>query len=220
MRIVVADDSALIRDGLRQLLPTRGLEITAAVADADALLDAIDRTRPEVALVDIRMPPTYTSEGIAAAGRIHKLHPDVGVIVLSQHIDADYALALINTHPTRSGYLLKDRITNIDILTDAIHRVSRGETIIEPELVEILLQRPATKSRLEELTQREHEVLALLAQGLTDRGIGERLWLTPRTVETHIRHILAKLNLSTDSTYNRRVLAVLTYLRQTAPTST
>jgi DNA-binding NarL/FixJ family response regulator len=139
--------------------------------------------------------------------------------VLSQHIDADYAFALIDTRPTRSGYLLKDRITDIDILTDAIHRVSRGETIIEPELIELLLQRPSTKSRLEELTQREHEVLALLAQGLTDRGISQRLWLTPRTVETHIRHILAKLNLSADSTYNRRVLAVLTYLRQTSRSS-
>jgi DNA-binding NarL/FixJ family response regulator len=213
VRVVLADDSALIRDGLRQLLPGHGFEIAAAVADAPALLDAIDRTRPDVALIDIRMPPSYTTEGIAAAGAIRDRYADIGVIVLSQHVDVDYALALIITHPTHCGYLLKDHITEIDILADAIQRVSRGETVIEPELVEQLLGRPATRSRLDDLTARERDVLALLAQGLTDRGISQRLWLTPKTVETHIRHILAKLNLPSDAAYNRRVLAVLTYLR-------
>jgi DNA-binding NarL/FixJ family response regulator len=214
VRVAVADDSALIRDGLRRLLPDHGFEVAAAVADASSLLDAVDRTRPDVALVDIRMPPTYTDEGLTAAKTIRDRHPDVGVIVLSQHVDIDYALALIQTHPTHCGYLLKDHITNIDVLADAIRRVNRGDTIVEAELVELLLERPATKSRLEELTPREREVLALLAQGLTDRGISERLWLTPKTIETHIRHILAKLNLPADATYNRRVLAVLTYLRE------
>jgi DNA-binding NarL/FixJ family response regulator len=214
MRILVADDSALIRDGLRHLLPTRGFEVADAVADAPTLLDAVRRTRPDVALIDIRMPPSYTDEGIAAATTIHERYPNVAVIVLSQHIDADYALSLIRNDPTRCGYLLKDRITNIDVLADAVHRVGRGETVVDPELVNLLLARPATKSRLEELTAREREVLALLAQGLTDRGVGERLWLTPKTVETHIRHILAKLNLPTDTHHNRRVLAVLTYLRE------
>jgi DNA-binding NarL/FixJ family response regulator len=217
VRVVLADDSALIRDGLRQLLPAHGIEVAAAVADAPALLEAVDRTRPDVALVDIRMPPSYTTEGIDAARTIRDRHPAIGVIVLSQHVDVDYALALIDTHPTHCGYLLKDNITQIDVLADAIERVSRAETIIEPELVEQLLRRPATRSRLDDLTARERDVLALLAQGLTDRGIGERLWLTPKTIETHIRHILAKLNLPSDATYNRRVLAVLTYLRAAEP---
>jgi DNA-binding NarL/FixJ family response regulator len=213
MRVVIADDSALIRDGVGQLLAARGHEIAGAVADADALLAAVDATRPDVALIDIRMPPSFTSEGIIAAGTIQQRHPDVGVVLLSQHVDADYALSLIRVRPTRSGYLLKDRITHMDTLTEAIDRVARGETIIEPELVQLLVRRPATKSRLDELTPREHEVLSLIAEGLTDRGIGERLWLTPKTVETHIRHILAKLSLPTDASYNRRVLAVLAYLR-------
>jgi serine/threonine-protein kinase len=217
VRVVVADDSALIRDGLRQLLPAHGIDVAAAVTDAPSLLEAVDRTRPDVALIDIRMPPSYTTEGIAAATTIRDRYAEIGVIVLSQHVDADYALALINTHPTHCGYLLKDNITEIDVLADAIERVSRAETVIEPELVDQLLRRPATRSRLDDLTAREREVLALLAQGLTDRGISERLWLTTNTVETHIRHILAKLNLPSAATYNRRVLAVLTYLRADQP---
>jgi DNA-binding NarL/FixJ family response regulator len=214
VRVVLADDSALIRDGLGQLLPAHGFEVTGAVGDVPALLAAIEQTAPDVALVDIRMPPSYTNEGIAAAAEIRARHPAVGVLVLSQHVDADYALTLIDTHPTHCGYLLKDRITEIDILADAIERVGRGETLVDPELVELLLRRPATRSRLAELTAREREVLALVAQGLTDRGIAERLWLTPKTVETHVRHILAKLSLPADAGHNRRVLAVLAYLRE------
>jgi DNA-binding NarL/FixJ family response regulator len=217
MRVLIADDSALIREGLRHVLPAHGFEIADAVADAPTLLQAVQRTPPDVALIDIRMPPSYTNEGIAAATTIRERFANVAVIVLSQHVDADYALSLIKSDPTHCGYLLKDRITNIEVLADAIHRVGRGETVVDPELVDLLLGRPATKSRLEELTTREREVLALLAQGLTDRGISERLWLTPKTVETHIRHILAKLNLPTDTHHNRRVLAVLTYLREEKP---
>jgi serine/threonine-protein kinase len=217
VRVLIADDSALIRDGLRKLLPSHGIEVVGAVTDAPTLLEAVVRTRPDVALIDIRMPPSYTNEGIAAATTIRDRHPNIGVIVLSQHVDVDYALDLIRTHPTHCGYLLKDHVTQIDILADAVQRVSRGETIIEPELIDLLLERPAAKSRLDDLTTREREVLALIAQGLTDRGISERLWLTPKTIETHIRHILAKLNLPSDATYNRRVLAVLTYLRTAQP---
>jgi DNA-binding NarL/FixJ family response regulator len=220
MRVLVADDSALIRDGLRHVLPAHGFEIADTVADVPTLLEAVERTQPDVALIDIRMPPSYTTEGIVAATTIRDQFPNVGAIVLSQHIDADYALRLIKGDPAGCGYLLKDRITNIDVLVDAIHRVNRGETVVDPELVDLFLRRPATKSRLDELTTREREVLALLAQGLTDRGISETLWLTPKTVETHIRHILAKLGLPTDTNHNRRVLAVLTYLREDeAPTS-
>lgn len=214
MRVLIADDSALIRDGLRNVLPAHGIEITDAVADTPALLDSITHTEPDVALIDIRMPPTYTNEGLDAATAIRERFPNVGILVLSQHTDTDYALRLIKTHPSQCGYLLKDRITTIDILIDAIRRVSDGETVIDPELVDLLLHRPALRSRLDELTGREREVLALLAQGLTDRAIGGRLWLTPKTVETHVRHILAKLNLPADTNHNRRVLAVLTYLRR------
>ena len=214
MRILIADDSALIRDGLRTLLPHHGIEPTDAVADAPALLESIAHHPPDVALIDIRMPPTYTSEGIDAAIAVRDRFPHVGVLVLSQYIDPDYAMSLIKTHPTRTGYLLKDRITEIEMLAAAIHRVDDGQCVIDPELVKLLLQRPATKSRLAELTAREREVLALLAEGLTDAGIAERLWLTRKTVETHIRHILSKLNLPNDATNNRRVLAVLTYLRE------
>jgi DNA-binding NarL/FixJ family response regulator len=213
MRVVVADDSALIRDGLTKLLPAHGFEVAATAADVEALLASIEQVSPDVALVDIRMPPTFTNERIATATIIRERHPSVGVLVLSQYIDADYALSLIRTHPTRCGYLLKDRITTIEILVGAIGRVTRGQTVVDPELVELLLSRPSARSRLADLTPRELEVLSLVAQGLTDRGIGERLWLTPKTVETHIRHLLAKLDLPVDTTLNRRVLAVLTYLR-------
>jgi DNA-binding NarL/FixJ family response regulator len=214
VRVLVADDSALIRDGLRTLLPAHGIELTDAVATAPALLDSIARQPPDVALIDIRMPPTYTSEGIDAAIAARERFPHVGVLVLSQYVDPDYAMSLIKTHPTRSGYLLKDRVTKIQMLADAIQRVHDGQCVIDPELVTLLLQRPSTRSRLAELTAREREVLAMLAEGLTDSGIAERLWLTRRTVETHIRHVLAKLNLPNDANYNRRVLAVLTYLRE------
>jgi DNA-binding NarL/FixJ family response regulator len=213
VRVVLADDAALIRHGLGRLLPTHGFQVTATVADAPALLRAVQETRPDVALIDIRMPPTHTTEGLVAAATIRERFPSVGVLVLSQHVDADYALTLIHDHPTHTGYLLKDRITEVEHLTDALHRVQRGECVIDPELVSLLLHRSATQTQLAELSTREREVLALLAEGLTDRGIAERLWLTPKTVETHVRHILAKLDLPADTTHNRRVLAVLTYLR-------
>jgi DNA-binding NarL/FixJ family response regulator len=213
VRIVVADDSVLIREGLRHLLPTHGVEIAATAADADELLEAVERTRPDVALVDIRMPPTYTIEGLAAAAAIQQRTPEVGVLVLSQHVEADYALELLRHGPAGCGYLLKERITEVSTLVEAIQRIGRGESVLDRELVALLLNRPARASRLSELSEREREVLELVAEGLTDRAIAERLWVTPKTVETHVRHILAKLSLPADSQHNRRVLAVLTYLR-------
>jgi DNA-binding NarL/FixJ family response regulator len=215
MRLVIADDSALIRDGLGQLLVARGFEIAATASDGEGLLRAVQEKRPDLALIDIRMPPTHTSEGLAAAAAIRERFPDVRVLVLSQYVDADYALTLLREHPAGTGYLLKDRITELDVLLGAIERVGRGETVVDRELVELLLNRPATSDRLERLSDREREVLALVAEGLTDRAIAERLWLTRKTVETHVRHILAKLSLPTDEQHNRRVLAVLTYLDDT-----
>ncbi len=214
MRLVVADDSAIVRDGLRHLLEAHGYEIAATAADADELLAAVDRVRPDVALIDIRMPPTHTTEGLAAAAAIRERNPDVGVLVLSQHVDADYAFTLLREHPSRSGYLLKDRIAQLQTLLDAIDRVARGESVVDRELVDLLLRRPATRDRLAALSERERTVLALVAEGLSDRAIAERLWLSVKTVETHVRHILAKLTLPADAQHNRRVLAVLAYLRE------
>jgi DNA-binding NarL/FixJ family response regulator len=217
VRIVVADDSAIVRDGLRHLLEAHGYEIAATAADADELLEAVERTRPDVAIVDIRMPPTLTTEGIAAAAAIRERTPEVGVLVLSQHIDADYAFTILREHPSRSGYLLKDRITQVQTLLDAIDRVARGESVVDRDLVDLLLARPTARDRLAELSDREREVLALVAEGLSDRAIAERLWLSVKTVETHVRHILAKLTLPADTQHNRRVLAVLAYLRDAGP---
>jgi DNA-binding NarL/FixJ family response regulator len=215
MRLVIADDSALIRDGLEQLLTKRGYEIAATASNSETLLRAVERERPDLTLIDIRMPPTYTSEGLSAAAAIRASLPKAGVLVLSQYVDADYALTLLRKHPAGTGYLLKDRITELETLLDAIERVGRGETVVDRELVQLLLDQPTTSNRLEPLSGREREVLALVAEGLTDRAIAERLWLSRKTVETHVRHILAKLALPDDNQHNRRVLAVLAYLSDT-----
>jgi DNA-binding NarL/FixJ family response regulator len=213
VRLVIADDSALVRDGLRHALQAHGHDVIATAADAEELLAVIRHAPPDVALVDIRMPPTHTTEGLRAATEIRGRNPDVAVLVLSQYVDADFALTLLRDSPAGSGYVLKDRITQLTVLLDAIERLARGETVVDAELVELLLHRPATFRRLGELTGREHDVLALVAEGLSDRAIAERLWLTQKTVETHVRHILGKLALPPDADHNRRVLAVLTYLR-------
>jgi DNA-binding NarL/FixJ family response regulator len=217
MRIVVADDLVIVRDGLSHLLEARGHEVTATARNADELLAAVDDSRPDVALIDIRMPPTHTTEGLVAASTIRDRMPEVGVLVLSQHVDADYAFALLREHPSRSGYLLKERVTQVDTLLDAIDRVARGETVVDRELVDLLLRRPAARDHLALLlTHREREVLGLVAEGLSDRAIAERLWLSIKTVETHVRHIMAKLDLPVDAQHNRRVLAVLAYLRESS----
>ena len=213
MRVVIADDSAVVRDGLLHALQAHGHDVVGTAADGAELLACVERERPQVALIDIRMPPTHTSEGLDAASTIRKRAPDVAVLVLSQYVDADYALTLLRESPARSGYVLKDRVAELTTLLDAIERVARGETVVDPELVDLLLHRPATETRLAELSEHERTVLALLAEGLSDRAIAARLWLTQKTVETHVRHILAKLALPPDADHNRRVLAVLTFLR-------
>ena len=216
MRVVLADDAAVLREGLARVLAGAGIEIAAQVATADGLLAAVEQLHPDVAVVDIRMPPTWSDEGLVAAGQIREHHPDVGVLLLSQYVEATYALRLLERGATRTGYLLKDRMLDLDDFVTALERVAAGETVVDPALVAQLVGRARDKDPLGELTEREREVLALMAEGLTDRGISERLYVTPKTTETHIRHIFQKLGLPSSPAHNRRVHAVLSYLRREA----
>jgi DNA-binding NarL/FixJ family response regulator len=211
VRVALADDSLLVREGLKRLLANAEIEVCAEAANADELVAAVDRTGPDVVIADIRMPPTFSDEGLRAAEEITARHPEVAVLVLSQYVDADYALALLERIGGARGYLLKERVLRASDLLDALARLARGEVVIDPELVDELLHRP--RPALDELTEREHQILSLMAEGLTDRGVAERLWLSPKTVETHVRHVLQKLGLPEDHTRNRRVQAVLTYLQ-------
>jgi DNA-binding NarL/FixJ family response regulator len=213
VRVVIADDTALLRQGIARLLTEAGIEVCGEGADATELLELVEGERPEVAIVDIRMPPTHTDEGLVAAATIRERFPAVGVLVLSQYVDASYALRLLDGADGHCGYLLKDRVTNADELVGAVERVANGELVVDRELVDSLLARRRDRDPLDELTDREREVLRLMAEGLTDKGIGERLWVSPKTVETHVRHILRKLGLSEDSAHNRRVQAVIAFLR-------
>jgi serine/threonine-protein kinase len=213
MRVVIADDSPLLRRGLARLLADHGIDVCGEATNGETLLELVERERPDVAIVDIRMPPTHTDEGLVAAGEIQSRFPTTAVLVLSQYVEASYALRLVDRAEGRRGYLLKDRVTDPGQLVAALHRVSSGELVVDEELVRQLLDRHRSPDPLTGLTGREREVLGLVAEGLTDRGIAERLWLTPNTVETHVRHILRKLDLPGGAAQNRRVHAVLTYLR-------
>lgn len=213
MRVVIAEDSGLVRQGLARLLTDQGMEVTSEVDNADDLLRRIVFDHPDVAIVDIRMPPTHTDEGLVAAEEIRARHPAVGVLVLSQYVESEYVLKLLRGGDQPVGYLVKDRVLDAGELADAVRRVAAGETVIDRELVSQLVNRPRQPSALDELTGREREVLALMAEGLTDRGIAERLFITQKTVETHVRHIFSKLALPAGARDNRRVHAVLTYLK-------
>jgi len=213
VRVVLADDAALLRDGLARLLVEAGIEVAAQIGTAPELLAAVEEHNPDVAVVDIRMPPTHTDEGLAAAEEIGRRFPQVGVLLLSQYIEAGYALRLLKGNGERIGYLLKDRVLNLDDFVAALSRVAAGETVVDPALVSQLVGRARESSPLDQLTQRERDVLSLMAEGLTDRGISERLFVTPNTVETHVRHIIGKLGLPATPADNRRVRAVLAYLR-------
>jgi DNA-binding NarL/FixJ family response regulator len=209
VRVILADDAVVIRQGLARLLGVYGLRVVAQVGCAEELLRAATLHDPDAAIVDIRMPPTFTDEGLCAARELRTRHPRMGVLVLSQYVDVAYALRLLGGGGERLGYLLKDRIVDIPALATALHRVSAGECVVEPTLVEELLQHDP----LAELTAREREVLALMAQGRTDRGIREDLCLSQKTIESHVRSIFRKLDLPAGPTDNRRVHAVLTFLR-------
>jgi DNA-binding NarL/FixJ family response regulator len=213
MRVALADDATVLREGLARVLAEAGIEVAAQVGTADELLTAIEQLGPDVAIVDIRMPPTWGDEGLAVAEEIRQRFPQVGVLLLSQYVEAEYALRLLEGGSERIGYLLKERMLDIDDLVEALRRVAAGETVVDPALVSQLLDRSRADNPLRHLTRREREVLSLMAEGLTDRGIAERLFVTPNTVETHIRHIISKLGLPATSADNRRVRAVLAYLR-------
>jgi len=213
VRVAIADDAVVLREGLARVLAEAGVEVAAQVGSADELLAAVDELRPDVAVVDIRMPPTWNDEGLAVAEEIRRRFPHVGVLLLSQYVEAEYALRLLDGGSERIGYLLKERVLDVADLVGAIERVAAGETVVDPALVSQLLGRAREDSPLDQLTQREREVLSLMAEGLTDRGISERLFVTPNTVETHVRHIIGKLRLPATPADNRRVRAVLAYLR-------
>jgi DNA-binding NarL/FixJ family response regulator len=216
MRVVIADDAMLMREGLARLLAEAGFEVTGKFADGDELVRRVAAADPDVAIVDIRMPPTHTDEGLIAAERIRDANPDVGVLVLSQYLESRYAMRLLESHPDRVGYLLKDRVSDIAVLADALRRVHEGECVVDPTIVARLVKR-SEDNALAALTAREREVLGLMAEGHSNRGICEKLYLRPKTVEAHVGRILQKLNLPADAEYHRRVLAVLACLRETAP---
>jgi DNA-binding NarL/FixJ family response regulator len=213
MRVVVADDTMLTREGIVRLLGDAGIEVVAQAADAQGLLHQVRLTRPDVALVDIRMPPTHTDEGLVAAQAIRAEHPQVGVLVLSQYVEPGYALRLLQDHPERVGYLLKERVFDIATVIDALRRIGDGEMVIDPTIVARLVGRRRRTDPLAALSQREREVLGLVAEGLSNRAIAARLYVTERTVEAHVTQIFHKLRLPESPDQHRRVLAVLAYLR-------
>jgi DNA-binding NarL/FixJ family response regulator/class 3 adenylate cyclase len=215
-RVVIADDTALIRDGVAALLRENGLDVVATAGDARGLRDAVERHHPDIALVDIRMPPTWTDEGLVAAAAIRRDHPEIGVLVLSQHIEPAYALDLMRDGEHHSGYLLKDRIADIDILLDAVRRVARGGCVVDPVLTDGLVRGADARGVLADLSDGERDVLDLIAQGLSNQAIAERLTLSTPIVEDHVSEIFSKLGLGGEGADERRVAAVITYLQATA----
>ena len=212
MRIVIADDSVLLREGLARLLTEAGAQVQATVADGDALLGAIELDPPDVAVVDIRMPPTFTHEGAQAAVEIRRRWPDVGILLLSQSIENTFALELARSNPTGFGYLLKDRVLEVATLTDAIDRVANGGTVLDPAIVASFFGRQSSRSRLAALSRRERDVLALMAEGRSNSAVARELVVNDKTVESHIAAIFTKLGLSPEPEDHRRVLAVRAWL--------
>lgn len=213
MRVALADDSVLFREGLASLLTAAQIEVTGLARSGDELLALVTRDPPDVAVVDIRMPPTYTDEGLQTAERLWEALPAVSVLVLSTYVEPRYALRLLSSGRPGVGYLLKDRVDDVGALCDALHRLTRGEAVIDPDLVRGLLTRPLTHGDLDALSERERDVLRLMAEGRSNAGIAAALYLSSKTVEAHIARIFAKLRLPGGDADNRRVLAVLTWLR-------
>jgi DNA-binding NarL/FixJ family response regulator len=213
LRIVLADDAVLLREALAASLSAAGFEVVGQAADAEELLALVDRAAPDVLVVDVRMPPTHSTEGLEASRRIRREHPEIAILLLSQYIETRYAVELLRENPAGIGYLLKDRVTRITDLAEAVRRVAAGGSVIDPEVVARLLGRQREHTPLDELTTREREILALMAEGLSNNGIADRLVLDPKTIEGHVTRIFAKLGLEPTHADHRRVLAVLSYLR-------
>ncbi|MEX1103361.1 MAG: response regulator transcription factor [Dehalococcoidia bacterium] len=212
MRVVIADDSVLLREGLSRLLAEAGIATVASVGDGEALLAAVADCQPDLALVDIRMPPTFTHEGAQAASRLRADWPDMGILLLSQSIESRHALELARQHPRGFGYLLKDRVLDVATLVDAVERVAGGGTVLDPDVVAHFLGRHANRDRLMGLTERERDVLSWMAEGRSNRGIARELVVNEKTVESHIANIFSKLQLQDEPDGHRRVLAVRAWL--------
>lgn len=216
LRVVLADDSVLLREGMARLLAASDIDVIGQVGDAVQLhaLLASEAIPPDVVVTDIRMPPTNTDEGIRAALEIRSTHPDIGILVLSQHLQTSYAVRLLSEGSSGMGYLLKDRVARADELPEAIRRVAAGESVVDPEVVNRLVSKGRDGGALLAITERERDVLALMAEGRSNGAICERLTLSPKTLETHVRSIFVKLGIAAEPNDHRRVLAVLTYLRE------
>jgi DNA-binding NarL/FixJ family response regulator len=213
MRVVIADDAVLFREGLARVLEGGGIEVAAQAGDAERLLALVRVDPPDAVVVDIRMPPTHTREGLDAARRIRAEHPQVGVLVLSQYVEPHHAMQLLEDGAGGVGYLLKDRVADVGEVVEAVRRVASGGSVIDPEVVSQLVGRRRARDPLQELTGREREVLALMAEGRSNQAICQRLFLSPKTVEAHVRSIFIRLELSATPDDHRRVLAVLAFLR-------
>ncbi len=213
MRVAVGDDAVILREGLARLLEEAGFEVVGVAADADELLELVERSEPDVAIVDIRMPPTHTDEGLRAAKAIREAHPAIGILVLSQHVHARYAIELLSGGTDGVGYLLKERVADLDELSASVRRVGQGGSVLDPAVVSQLVGRHRQANNpLEHLTDRERDVLALMAEGRSNKAIADRLFVSEHTVEKHIKNIFGTLRLPLSPDDHRRVLAVITYL--------
>ena len=213
MRVVIADDSALLREGLRRLLEESGVEVCETAQYAVGLVEAVRRHAPDVAIIDIRMPPTFTHEGAAAAMELRQEIPGLGVLLLSQAVETHFASQLLEEHAEHFGYLLKDRVVQVQTLMDALRTIAAGGTVLDPEIVRHLMRRDAAADPLQRLSEREREVLALMAEGRTNQAIADRLVVSLRAIEKYVTSIFEKLGLSATGDDHRRVLAVLLFLR-------
>ena len=219
MRVVIADDNLLVREGIASLLRRAGIEVVAEASCAEELLLAVEADEPDVAIVDIRMPPTQTDEGIRAAHEIRATHPRVAIVILSQHVDLGTATRVLAEDPERLGYLLKERVTNLDEFVDALRHVVAGGSALDPQVVVALLAARRDEGPMRGLTGREGEVLQFVAEGRSNKGIAERMEISERAVQKHVTSIFAKLDLPSGEDDNRRILAVLAYLRRDRPTA-